>query len=47
MYKCSVCNNGVIVVKGEVFRVCPKECVEAAIIADASMSMKGVGGLSN
>jgi len=45
MYKCSKCNKGVIVINGEVFRACTSECNEAAIIADMSMSMKGIGGL--
>lgn len=45
-YFCSKCNKAVIVINSEIIRACG-ECINEPIIANATASMTGQGGVTN
>lgn len=47
MYFCTKCNKQVIVLNSEVIRACPVECANEPIVANATATMAGFGGVTN
>lgn len=47
MYKCTKCNKEVIVLNSEIIRACPEECASEPIVAEATATMIGKGGVTN
>ena len=47
MYKCIKCDKQIIIVGSEIIRACPIECANEPIVANASASMVGQGGVTN
>jgi len=45
MYTCTKCNKGVIILNSEIIRACPAECANEPIVANATATMIGQGGL--
>lgn len=47
MYKCTKCEKEVIVLNSEIIRACPIECINEPIVANATATMVGQGGVTN
>jgi hypothetical protein len=47
MYSCTKCGKGVIVLDSEIIRACADECKNEPIVANATATMVGKGGVEN
>ena len=45
MYQCTKCKKEVVILNSEIIRACPEECANEPIVASASATMLGKGGV--